>query len=162
MKSFFTIFIFLILTSCSNIQFVYSDKKNNINPLFENTNVVASGVDIISINYLIPKFFGKNIGEKYKLLIEIDEKKIKRSVETNQTVSNLNYELRFNYTLILKQKECIIYNKEILSNFSITPKSSGYNYGSDTSLEKKYELAVSDNFNQFISFITELDFNTCK
>ena len=73
MKSFFTIFIFLILTSCSNIQFVYSDKKNNINPLFENTNVVASGVDIISINYLIPKFFGKNIGEKYKLLIEIDE-----------------------------------------------------------------------------------------
>ena len=61
MKSFFTILIFLILTSCSNIQFVYSDKKNNIDPLFENTDVVASGVDIISINYLIPKFFGKNI-----------------------------------------------------------------------------------------------------
>ncbi len=162
MKNFFSIFIFLIVTSCSNIQFVYTDKKNSLNPLFEKTNVVASGVDIVFINSLIPKFFGKNIEDNYKLLIEIDEKKIKRSVETNQTVSNLNYELRFSYTLISKQKECIIYNKEILSNFSITPKSSGYNYGSDTSLEKKYELAVSDNFNQFISFLTGLDLNACQ
>ena len=41
--------------------------------------------------------------------------------------------------------------KKFLSYFSIIPKSSGYNYGTDASLEKKYELAITENLNQFVS-----------
>ena len=52
--------------------------------------------------------------------------------------------------------------KEILSNFSITPKSGGYNYGTDTSLERKYELSTIENLNRFISYLSDVDLYTCK
>ena len=52
--------------------------------------------------------------------------------------------------------------KELLSYFSIIPKSSGYNYGTDTSLEKKYELAITENLNRFTSIITNEDIITCS
>ena len=95
------------------------------------------------------------------LKINIDEKKTKRSVETNQATSNLRYELRFYYTLTSIKKDCITYEKEIVSYFSIIPKSSGYNYGTDTSLEKKYELAIGNNLNQFVSILSNINIDNC-
>ena len=95
-------------------------------------------------------------------MIDIQEKQTKRSVEVNQATSNLRYELRFLYTLISVEKNCIVYEKEILSQFSIIPKSSGYNYGADVSLEKKYELVVVENLNQFISFLSSIDIKNCE
>jgi hypothetical protein len=82
-------------------------------------------------------------------------------VETNQATSNLRYELRFYYTLTSIKKECIIYEKEIVSYFSIIPRSSGYNYGTDASLEKKYELVVEDNLNQFVSILSDINTDNC-
>ena len=148
--------------SCSNIEFVYKEKGNIINPLYEKTNVVTSGVDLIFIQSYIPTVFGGVKEKDFNLLINIEEKKTKRSVETNQATSNLRYELRFTYTLESINKNCITYKKEILSFFSIIPKSSGYNYGTDASLEKKYELAIIENLNQFISFLSGVDINNCK
>ena len=49
----------------------------------------------------------------------------------------------------------------INSYFSIIPKSSGYNYGADTSLEKKYELAIGDNLNQFVSILSDTNIDNC-
>ena len=49
-----------------------------------------------------------------------------------------------------------------MSYFSILPKSSGYNYGTDSSLEKKYELAVSENLNRFVSLLSDIDINSCQ
>ena len=106
-------------------------------------------------------FFGKNNEHVYILKININEKKTKRSVETNQATSNLRYELRFYYTLTSIEKDCITYEKEIVSYFSVIPKSSGYNYGTDTSLEKKYELAISDSLNQFVSVLSETNIDSC-
>ena len=107
-------------------------------------------------------FFGKNKDNLYNLAIKIEEKKTKRSVETNQATSNLRYELKFKYILLSKENNCLVYEKELLSYFSIIPKSSGYNYGSDSSLENKYELAVTDNLNQFISKLSDIDLSSCK
>ena len=106
--------------------------------------------------------FGENKEEKYNLIIDINEKKTKRSVKTNQVTSNLRYELRFFYTLLSNNENCVVYEKEILSYFSITPKSDGYNYGTDASLEKKYELAIKDNLNQFLSFLQNIEINNCR
>ena len=162
MKKIFFIFLFFIIISCSNIEFVYKEKGNLINPLYEKTNVVTSGVDLVFIQSYVPTVFGDVKEKDFNLAINIEEKKIKRSVETNQATSNLRYELRFMYTLESINKNCIIYKKEILSFFSIVPKSSGYNYGTDASLEKKYELAIIENLNQFVSFLSGADINDCK
>tara|TARA_B100000989_G_scaffold254407_1_gene203112 strand:- start:1997 stop:2485 length:489 start_codon:yes stop_codon:yes gene_type:complete len=162
MKKLIHLLFIVFISSCGEIKFVYEDNKNLINPLFEKTEVNASGLDVAYISSYIPMIFGENIENDYILSINIEEKKTKRSVETNQATSNLRYELRFYYSLTSNIKNCVTYEKEIVSYFSIIPKSEGYNYGSDSSLEKKYELAISDNLNQFVSFLSNINVNICK
>ena len=151
-----------MVASCNQIDFIYKGNINITNPLYEKTEVDISGVDLIFLNSYTPMLFGKNKSNDFKLLINIEEKKIKRAVETNQAASNLRYELRFKYTLISNKEDCVLYNKEILSYFSIIPKSAGYNYGTDASLEKKYELVITENLNQFISFASGINLNNCS
>ena len=161
MKNLLFITFIIYLTSCNEVDFVYKNEQNLVNPLYQKTEVSTSGLKINFISSYMPMFFGDNKEDVYDLLINIEEKKTKRSVETNQTVSNLRYELKFIYTLIYKNEDCITYEKELVSNFSIIPKSSGYNYGTDSSLETKYELAITDNLNRFVSILSEVDVNSC-
>ena len=161
MRKLHLFFLFFFFTSCSNIDFVYKDKVNLVNPLYEKTKVSTSGLDISFINSYIPMFFGENKENDFNLLINIAESKTRRSVETNQVTSNLRYEVMFYYTLRSNDKDCITYEKEISSNFTIIPKSSGYNYGTDSSLEKKYELAITENLNRFVSMLSDINVYSC-
>ena len=111
MKKFSILLFFCFCLSCSNLQFVYGDKKNLINPLYDNTKVNMNGKDLSFIKSYVPMFFGNNKNEKYNLSIRIEEKQTKRSVETNQAISNLRYELRFIYVLESKLNKCVIYRK---------------------------------------------------
>lgn len=161
MRKIFYILLFFLVSSCNNINFVYNDKENLINPLYEKTAVTLSGLDLVFVNSYVPNFFGVNKAGEYDLSINIEQEKTKRSVEVNQATSTLRYELRFLYTLRNNLKNCEIYQKEIVSYFSIIPKSSGYNYGTDASLEKKYELVVVDNLNRFMSFLPDINISNC-
>tara|TARA_A100001011_G_scaffold18010_1_gene18561 strand:- start:2633 stop:3121 length:489 start_codon:yes stop_codon:yes gene_type:complete len=161
MKKIISLFLIVMVGACSELDFVYKDSKNIINPLYGKTKVDTSGVDLAFLNSYTPMLFGKNKEPIFSLLINIKEKKTKRSVETNQAISNIRYELRFVYTLTFNKKNCVTYKKEILSNFSIIPKSAGFNYGTDASLEKKYELVTSDNLNEFISFLSDVEIEDC-
>ena len=162
MNKLFVIFLVYFVVSCGGVEFVYKNDKNLINPLYQKTKVITSGTDLTFMNSYLPMFFGEDNESAYILKININEKKTKRSVETNQATSNLRYELRFYYTLSSIKKECITYEKEIVSYFSIIPKSSGYNYGTDTSLEKKYELAIGNNLNQFVSILSNINIDICN
>ena len=162
MKNFLFTVLFLFTSSCSNLEFVYKNNENLTNPLYEKTNVSTTGVNFIYMKSFIPMFFGENKTNEYDLLIEIEEVKTNRSVETNQASSNLRYELRFSYKLISKSQNCISYIKEILSYFMIMPKSEGYNYGTDASLEKKYEIAISQNISRFISGLSNTNIDSCQ
>tara|TARA_B100001057_G_C22814464_1_gene936804 strand:+ start:998 stop:1486 length:489 start_codon:yes stop_codon:yes gene_type:complete len=161
MRYILVFFIFFILQSCNDIEFVYNDKKNLTNPLYENTKVSTTGLELAFLKSYIPMFFGNTKNEKYSLSILIQEEKIRRSVETNQAVSDLRYELKFFYEVKKIDENCVIFKKKVISSFSINPKSSGFNYGTDVSLQKKYELAVRKNINQFISYLTSIDLNSC-
>ena len=161
MKKLLIIFIFILTSSCGNVDFTYKNNGNLTNPLYQKTNITTSGVSLAYINSYIPLVFGENKGNTYNLEIEIIENKTKSSVEKNQATSNLRYELRFKYTLVSVEQKCVTYTKEILSYFTIIPKSEGYNYGTDASLEKKYELVIVDNISQFISLISSKDINNC-
>ena len=161
MKKFFFIFLFYFVISCGGVEFIYKDEKNLTNPIYQKTKVITSGINLSFMNSYLPMLFGESDDHTYNLQININEKKTKRSVETNQATSNLRYELRFDYTLTSIKKDCLIYKKEIISYFSIIPKSSGYNYGTDTSLEKKYELVIKDNLNQFVSILSDISLDNC-
>lgn len=152
----------LIVYSCSNINFVYDNNEDYTNPLYEKTIVSTSGKNFAFLKSYVSSVFGKPKSNKFILLVNVEEKKIKRSVEKNQATSNLDYELRFTYSLVLDEEGCEVYKKVILSSFSIIPKSAGYNYGTDASLEKKYELSIRDNINQFVSFLSSVNVNKCQ
>ena len=162
MKRLFFVSIFIFIIACGDIDFVYKEDKNLENPLYEKTDVSSSGFDINFMNSYLPMFFGNKKEDIFSLSIKIEQNKVKRSVETNQATSKLRYELKFVYTLVLNEKKCVTFNKELISYFSIIPKSSGYNYGTDTSLEKKYQLAITENLNRFVSIITDIDLNSCS
>ena len=162
MKKLFFITLFIFIVSCTDIEFVYKENENLMNPLYEKTEVNVSGFNINFMNSYVPMFFGDNKEDYFNLSIEVEQNKTKRSVETNQVASKLRYELKFIYTLFLNEKNCINFKRELTSSFSINTKSSGYNYGTDTSLEKKYELAITDNLNQFVSIIADRDLNNCS
>ena len=157
------LFIFLIFVTyaCNNLEFVYNENKNLSNPLYGKTIIKTSGENIIFMNSYIPMFFGKSSNAEFALSIDISENQTKRSVEKNQATSNLTYELRFTYVIKSIREDCVSFEKEILSTFSIIPKSSGYNFGTDVSLEKKYELVVRDNFNNFITYLSDQDLHNC-
>ena len=161
MNKLFFIFLFYFVISCGGVEFIYKDEKNLTNPIYQKTKVITSGINLSFMNSYLPMLFGESDDHTYNLQININEKKTKRSVETNQETSNLRYELRFDYTLTSIKKDCLIYKKEIISYFSIIPKSSGYNYGTDTSLEKKYELVIKDNLNQFVSILSDISLDNC-
>ena len=161
MKRLFLITVFVFIVSCSNVDFVYKENKSLINPLYEKTEVNVSGFNINFMNSYLPMFFGNNKEDYFNLSIKIEQNRTKRSVETNQVATKLRYDLKFIYTLVLNEKNCVNFNKELTSSFSINPKSSGYNYGTDTSLEKKYELAIAENLNRFVSLISDSDLNSC-
>ena len=162
MSRIFIILLTFIINSCAQIDFVYEDEKNLINPLYEKVIVNVTGLELVYINSYVPVFFGNNKNHHFDLLVNIEEKKTKKSVESNQAASNLMYELRFFYKLVSKKENCVTFEKKILSSFSIIPKSAGYDYGTDFSIDKKYELAINDNFNQFISSLRAVDINSCQ
>jgi len=152
--------LFLIL-SCGQIDFIYNN-GNKINPLKNNTVVKKSGLDIPILNSYILQYFGTSELPKFEMHIILNEEKTKSSVETNQTISTLRYDLDFHYQLKSISKDCLIFEKKIQSTFSVTPKSSGFNFGSDKSLESKYELAIDENFKELMSNIQNIDINNCK
>ena len=162
MKKLFFISMFIFIISCESVDFVYKENKNLINPLYEKTEVSTSGFNINFMSSYLLMFFGNNKDNDYNLSIKIEQNKTNSSVETNQAASKLMYELKFTYSLFLNEKNCFALKKELISYFTIIPKSSGYNYGTDSSLEKKYELAITENINRFISIIADTDLNNCS
>ena len=67
----------------------------------------------------------------------------------------MDYNLEFFYSLRDLNKNCVVYEKSLFSNFSYVPKSEGYNFGSDESLDQMYKLATKENIERFVRFISE-------
>lgn len=141
---FFILFVF----SCSNVEFVIKDNtqqeqlKNNI-ALVSDTNV-----EEVFLRELY-SYFGNSKNHEFVLLVSFTEKKENRIVKQNQAAQRVDYTLTASYTLFYKNRECKIFSKKISTRFSFTPKSAGYNFGTDRSFEKLYNQSVKKNIKNF-------------
>ena len=147
--------------SCQNINFIYKDSYNVTNPLHNKSSIKLTGKNVPAVNKYASRYFGNNKKGDYVIHINISEEKTKRSVRDNQAISKLDYELTFKYSLFYNLKMCESYNKSIVSRFSFVPKSSGYNFGSDRSLERSYELAAKENLRDFINSASSTNIKEC-
>lgn len=148
-KKYFVVSFLFFVFSCSSVEFVLKEDEK-INPLKDNTMLLADkGSEQIFIRKLY-SYFGNNDQYEYILKTKFLEKKENRIVKNNQVAEKIEYTLEVYYDLFYKTSGCKIFNKTIISKFSITPKSAGYNFGSDRSFDRLYASSVDQNINDFI------------
>tara|TARA_B100001063_G_scaffold59873_1_gene54078 strand:+ start:978 stop:1463 length:486 start_codon:yes stop_codon:yes gene_type:complete len=141
-------FLFFIF-SCSNIEFVLKDNIQT-NPLKDKTTLLIDKDTEDEFVRSLYSYIGNNKEYEYILKTKFLEKKENRIVKNNQVAEKIEYTLEVDYDLFYKTSECKVFNKKIISKFSFTPKSAGYNFGSDRSFDKLYKSSVDQNINNFI------------
>ena len=141
-------FIFLIF-SCNNIDFVLKEESQT-NQLKNKTVLLLDKNSEKKIVKRLYSYFGNSEKREYILKTNFLETRENRIVKNNQVAEEIEYTLKIDYSLFYKTRECKIFNKSIISKFSFTPKSAGYNFGSDRSFEKLYNSSVDQNINKFI------------
>jgi len=142
--------LFFIILSCSNIEFVLKDKRQN-NALKNNVSLIVSDDTEGVFSRELYSFFGNTKNQIYILKTKFVEKKENIIVKTNQAAEKIDYSLEVNYDLFYKTSECKILSKKIKTRFSFTPKSDGYNFGADRSFDKLYTVSVRENIQNFIN-----------
>ena len=135
--------------SCSNIEFVLKDNALT-NPLKEKTMLLIDKNSEDRFVRGLYSRFGNNKTYEYILKTKFSENKENRIVKTNQVAEKIEYTIKVDYNVFYKTSECKIFNKTVISKFSITPKSAGYNFGSDRSFDKLYGSSVDQNISSFI------------
>ena len=148
-KKYLTCFFLFFIFSCTNIEFVLKDGSQT-NPLKNKTALLMDKNSEKRFVKGLYSNFGNNEKYEYILKTTFIEKKENRIVKNNQVAEKIEYTLEVNYDLFYKTSECKIYNRTIISKFSFTPKSAGYNFGSDRSFDKLYNDGVEQNINNFI------------
>ena len=143
------VFLFFIF-SCSNIEFVLKDHYETNNPLKDKTALLFDKNSDERFVRELYSYFGNIEKNEYTLKTKFLEKKENRIVKNNQVAEKIEYILEVDYDLYYKKEECKIFNKTIISKFYFTPKSAGYNFGSDRSFDKLYSSSVDKNISSFI------------
>ena len=138
----------LILTGCGKIDLLLLDNHDQ-NKLRGNTSIVLKGGPVELFAEEVYSFFEDNQKGEYILITTISEKTENRLVKSNQVAEKINYEITVDYEVFYKSMSCNIFNKKIVSSFSFVPKSFGYNFGTDRSLEKLYRSSVVKNIENF-------------
>jgi len=151
-KKKFKLLLFFLLLSCSNIELVLED---DIFPkqLKDQVRIVFSENDEEIFIRELYSVFGNNNNGNFILKTSFSEKKENRIVKNNQVAEKIDYELSANYELFYKNRECKIFDKKIVSKFSLFPKSFGYNFGADRSYEKLYADTIKKNVQNFVDLI---------
>jgi len=158
---FLKIIVFFSLVSCSNINFLI-DTKESSDFLKNKTLIYISGWDNPVLKDLLFLKIGEVEEKKFILNAEVDEKQTKKSVGENQVAIKIDYKIIVDYRLVDIANKCPEITNRQISNFSFTPKSSGYNFASDVLLSSLYEEAILNNVNNFISFANNtLKSNKC-
>ena len=148
-KKYITLSFLFFIFSCSNIEFVLKDNSQT-NPLKNKTLLLMDKNSEEKFVRGLYSYFGNSEKHEYILKTKFLEKKENRIVKNNQVAEKIEYTLEANYNLFYKTSECKIFNKKIVSKFSFTPKSAGYNFGSDRSFDRLYNNSIDKNINSFI------------
>ena len=153
-KALFFFLLLIISTSCADIEFVLSDNEDT-NFLKNNSLITVSGKKYENFSQELFAQFGNNKNGGYIIQTAFYEKKENIAVKKNQVAEKIDYELMVVYTIYSKDVGCDVFNKTVVTKFSFTPKSSGYNFGTDRSLEKLYKTSIKNNIKTFIDAVPD-------
>ncbi len=143
------IFSFLFVLSCSNIELVLQKKQKD--HLSDNVSLLSIGDDNGIFTKELYSYFNNSLNYEYILKTTLIEKKENIIVKKNQVAEKIDYSLNVKYEIFYKTYDCKIFSDTITSEFSFTPKSDGYNFGTDISFDKLYTNSAIENIQSFVS-----------
>ena len=156
-KIIFSSILFIFILSCNSIELLLNE-SDSPNLIKNKVIIIASGEGNERYVRDLYSFFGDTKNGEYILVTTFTEKKENLVVKKNQVAEKINYELSISYELFYKNRECKILDKKNMTKFTISPKSSGYNFGTDRSFEKLYSSSIKKNIQNFIRSIpSEVD-----
>ena len=148
---FVSVLVFFSLASCTNIDFLL-DENDEADFLKNKTTAYINGWD----NPVLKEAFFLRLGEasdnRFLITAEAIQKQTKRSVDENQVAKKIDYKIIINYILSDIENKCSNISNSQTSDFSFTPKSSGYNFASDVLFENLLRDAVLKNLDNFMGF----------
>ena len=142
----------LFLISCGGIEFVLKDGSEELK---NQTIIVVEGDKADTFYRELLMFFGNKQNGDFILVANYSENKENRIVKKNQVAEKINYELIVDYNLYYQNQSCNVYSKKITTKFSFVPKSFGYNFGTDRSLERLYNDSVRKNILEFVNLLPD-------
>ena len=153
---------FFFIYSCSNIELVINEDLNK--EYYKNQTAISfNGENKEIFNQELYSYFGEAQNQKYILNILFKEERKNRLVKKNQVAEKTDFEIIVDYKLYYTEMGCDVFRKKIITKFSFVPKSFGYNFGTDKSLEKLYKNSIRKNIANFIkSSPKEVNFDCLK
>ena len=149
-KKYIACSLLLFIFSCNNIEFVMKESSTS-NPLKNKTTLLFDKNTEERFVRGLYSYFGNNKNNQYILKTSFVETKENRVVKKNQVAEKIEYTLEVIYDVFYETNKCKVYNKKVITRFSFTPKSAGYNFGSDRSFDKLYSSSVDRNISSFIN-----------
>ncbi len=161
-KIFFLIPLLALIISCSGYEFLYNIAS--FDKIKEKTLFSISGDDKDIINsYLLSKV-GKAGNNPTYILSIVSSGSIEATViESDATASKFMIKHDLKYTLNNISKNCIIFEKNILTKILYDAKAAGYSFGTDLAAKELSEKNLHSNIDQFLNELSiKYDYLKCK
>ena len=154
-RIFFLIPLLVLVISCSGFEFVYTiDSFDKIKEKIF-FSIRGDNKDIIN-SYLLNKIGNAESSPAYNLSIFSISSIEAAVIEIDATASKFMIKHDLKYTLSSVKKNCLIFEKNIITNNLYDAKSAGYSFGTD--LAEK-ELSTKNLHSNIDQFLTELSIN---
>ena len=151
-RIFFITSLFVLIISCSSLDFVYNTSFITTNNISENTLLSISGDNKDTINsYLLSKIGEAGNNPTHALSIVSSGVIEATVVEIDATASKFMIKHDLKYTLNNISKNCIVFEKNILTTNLYDAKSAGYSFGTDLAEKELSTKNLHSNIDQFLS-----------
>ena len=161
-RIFFLISLLVLIISCSDFEFVYN--ASSFDKIKEKTHFSISGdnKDIIN-SYLLSKIGEAGSDPTYILSIVSSGSIEAAVIEIDATASKFMIKHDLKYTLNNISKNCIIFEKNILTKNLYDAKSAGYSFGTDLAEKELSAKNIRSNIDQFLNeLFINYDYLKCK
>lgn len=161
LKLFYRSLFVFFLAGCSGFEFVYNDSLET-NEIKGKTYLSIGGDNTeIIYAYAINKIQNNNTNNKYNLSINSKKTIEAMVVEKDATASKFNIKLNISYILSNNENNCVILEKNLITNSRYASKSAGYSFGTDLSEEESLVRNIHSNIDEFLSYLfrSEINFN---
>ena len=159
-RIFFLIPLLVLVISCSGFEFVYNAPI--LDKIKEKTLFSISGDNKNIINSYLSSKIGRAGSNPTYVLSIISRGSVEAAIiEIDATASKFMIKHELKYTLNSAKKNCVIFEKNLLTKNLYDAKSAGYSFGTDLAEKELSTKNLHSNIDQFLNELS-INYNNLK